>query len=126
MPAIAAHEPGELPKSGLGKPNPGARGALPPGSPFAEPRKKCLAARVHSINLAFKLSIQFAPLQDSFVPFEMDDEFVRHALVAVTVPEPEQLNIKSATAPSSGSKRVDIRTLKKKKRAKEEERTRIR
>ena len=64
------------------------------------------------------------PLQDSFVPFEMDDEFVRHALAAVTMP-PE---LKSTNAPSSGggSKRVDIRTLKKKKRAKEEERTRIR
>ena len=63
-------------------------------------------------------------MQDSFVPFEMDDEFVRHALAAVTVP-PEQL-LKSVAPSSGGSKRVDIRTLKKKKRAKEAERTRIR
>ena len=54
------------------------------------------------------------------MPFEMDDEFVRHALGAVTVPE---TLLKSASA---ASKRVDIRTLKKKKRAKEAERTRIR
>ena len=66
------------------------------------------------------------------MPFEMDDEFVRHALAAVTLlPEQPLLNLKSAAnAPSSGggggSKRVDIRTLKKKKRAKEAERTRIR
>ena len=50
----------------------------------------------------------------------MDDEFVRHALGAVTVPE---TLLKSASA---ASKRVDIRTLKKKKRAKEAERTKIR
>ena len=54
------------------------------------------------------------------MPFEMDDEFVRHALGALTVPE---TLLKSASA---ASKRVDIRTLKKKKRAKEAERTRIR
>ena len=50
----------------------------------------------------------------------MDDEFVRHALGALTVPENL---LKSASA---ASKRVDIRTLKKKKRAKEAERTKIR
>ena len=65
-------------------------------------------------------------MQDSFVPFEMDDEFVRHALAAVTVPEPLIKSAANAPSGGGGSKRVDIRTLKKKKRAKEEERTRIR